>query len=304
MPPGYPLALGGAGATGEQPQHPGEAGRPGDDRVALVPEPLRRLLRGDADAQRGGQPAAGALPAQRGERVEVGEVVAAEQRPGRAGALDQRGGDGSLVDARSRAQLEHLAAGVRMEAGRRGLGAELERAGLGRRLVGRAAPVERLNRALVLDPKPELGELERRQLADECPRRAGGVADRRVVADRALARLEQLEAVVAGVGDLLDADDHPRLERRPAADAGDEAVAPPDVAQRLAGRLGDRGVGRVGDDRGEGAVDVAEDGRLGGTLADRLDQPREDMGGGGVHEIGRRRRITAVVSPAWPPTEC
>ena len=61
--------------------------------------------------------------------------------------------------------------------------------------------------------------------------------------------------------DPLGANDHSRLERRPTADAGDEAVGGREAIE-AGGQLGadDHVLGSIGD-RGEGPVDVEQEGR-------------------------------------------
>ena len=68
--------------------------------------------------------------------------------------------------------------------------------------------------------------------------------------------------MVAGVGQLLEADQLPRLQRLPAGDAADQAVALVQRRQRRARRRRHRRLGGALDDRRQGAVDVGQDRRL------------------------------------------
>ena len=146
-----------------------------------------------------------------------------------------------------------------------GLGGELLERRASDLLVRRPAPVERRDRALVLEPDPDP--------AQPLPGRRGELPDRLGVAlecvgDHGLgaARLEQLGAVRPRVGDPADPNDPAGVERGAPRDAGHEAVSP---RQRCQGpRRGGwhpRGV-RPLDDRGQSAVDVAEDRGLFGRI--------------------------------------
>ena len=89
---------------------------------------------------------------------------------------------------------------------------------------------------------------------------------------RAGARLE-LEAVLADVAEVLDADDRACHVARPAGDARDEGVAAAQTLE-LAARLGrHRGVLGSRDDRSQHAVHVEEERRqvgLGGEESERI----------------------------------
>ena len=145
--------------------------------------------------------------ARRGERVqgvegvEVGGVVAAVEGRPHAAALDQVAHRPALVERHRRANLQHLAAPVRGQAGRlRLLGDALEARERGV-LVRHAAPVERRDRSLVLDAHAQLAQLRRVALGHEAldpplPAREGRDQPRPLGA-----RVEQLGAVGADVGD-------------------------------------------------------------------------------------------------------
>ena len=100
---------------------------------------------------------------------------------------------------------------------------------------GGAAPVDRLDRALVLETEAVGAESVPVETRDEPGRRRAAVAELRVEPGTRVARAEQLESVVAGIGERLDPDHPPRGARPAAADAGDEPVA--------AGELGAAPVG-------------------------------------------------------------
>ena len=76
--------------------------------------------------------------------------------------------------------------------------------------------------------------------------------------------------MVAGVGDLVDADQPPRLQRPPSRDAADQAEAPVQRFEQLARPRRHRRLLRSLDDRRQGAVDVGEDCRPGGIRAQRV----------------------------------
>ena len=86
--------------------------------------------------------------------------------------------------------------------------------------------------------------------------------------------------MVADVGDRPDRDDLAGGGRAAAADAADDPIALGDLDQQRARRLGDVRVGRVPDDRCEGAVDVEQHRCAGGIGADRLERLHERGGGG------------------------
>ena len=163
----------------------------------------RRLVGADADAERGRERALVAQRAQRGERVQVGEVVAdVERRVDVRLAGEQAPDAAALVERDRRADLEHLAAPVRPEALRPPPARSISiTACLGGRLVRRAAPVERRDDLLVLladAQAPQLvGHRARGELLD--PPRPGG--DLGVVLDLGRAAAQDLAAVVAHVGD-------------------------------------------------------------------------------------------------------
>ena len=98
-------------------QHPEELLRAADDRVRLAGELRRRLGGADADADRGGQAARGDQRAQGAKRIEVGAVVAREQRPFNPLSGEQPLDGRPLVDPGGRADLQHLAPPVRLETG-------------------------------------------------------------------------------------------------------------------------------------------------------------------------------------------
>ena len=229
-----------------------------------------------------GERALGGELAQGGEGVEVGPVVAAVERPGDLALADQAPHGNPLVDRGDGAQLEHHAAEVRHQAL---LGRELgdrSRALLGRLGVAGPAPVDRLDRALVLESQAEAGEVRPIEARLTNPAAAAPRSpERRVEARPLLARAEQLEAVVAGVDELIEADHAAGGARPAAADAGDQSVARRELGKQRPGRRRNRRRLGVGDDRRQGAVDVAEDGGARGLGAQR---------GGGLDRIGGGHR--------------
>ena len=155
----------------------------------------------------------------RRERVEVGRVVAGEERAREPGASEQLAHGRPLVRVERRDELEHHAAEARSQALlARALGDQLQ---LGARAVriGRRPVVDRERQALVLDrPLDRAGEL----LEPRAP----------------LLRIRvQLEAVVADDGDPVDADDRPAHAPLAARHRADEAVARDEAAKHLARRL-------------------------------------------------------------------
>ena len=126
----------------------------------------RRLRRDDADADRRLQLALLAQLAQAAEGVEVGAVVAGVDGGARAVAGEQRGDRGVLAAAADRPQLQHLAAPARFEPGLPAATAISWARASARPLVLGAAPVQGLDRPLVLEPQPgpvELSGVERRR---------------------------------------------------------------------------------------------------------------------------------------------
>ena len=86
------------------------------------------------------------------ERVDVGGVVADVQRSVDVGVLEERRDPGALVDPYRRANLEYLASPMGLQSGVACLLSDLIDRGVGGVVVGRAAPVERDDRPLVLEP--------------------------------------------------------------------------------------------------------------------------------------------------------
>ena len=116
--------------------------------------------------------------AQGRERVEVGLVVAAEERRLDARRLDQPPRRDPLVDLGERPQLEHHAAEVRNQPPSLGelgdLGAHAARRSLA---SSRPAPVDRLDRALVLEPQADAAEPVASRGGDEARRRRAATAE-------------------------------------------------------------------------------------------------------------------------------
>ena len=221
----------------QAPQQVEERLRPGDDEVGAVLDLRRRLGGGDADADR------------------VLELPA--RRPARAGRRRRRGRCGRRrrtarsspppprTSRRTAIPLWTVASGrtsstmrpeVRDQAlllGEHGDLARPLRRGSG---VGGAAPVDRLDRALVLEPQadrrragPSRGARRTRPPPSRGGRARGSRRGPRV------ARAEQLEPVVAGVGERVDPDHPPGGARPAAADAGDEPVAAGELGEHRRG---------------------------------------------------------------------
>ena len=106
---------------------------------------------------------------ERGERVQVGHVVAGVERgPHRRPLAAARARRGPCPIGDRRPDLEHLAAPVRPQPLRLRLARRAARTrACARVLVRRAAPVEGHDRALVLDPHAQRAQLRRVALRDE-----------------------------------------------------------------------------------------------------------------------------------------
>ncbi len=140
---------------------------------------------------------------------------------------------------------------------------------LRRVLVGRPAPVEGDDRALVLHAHPAPAQIGCVGLATEILDPPGPVLDHRVEHRLGPAGTQQLRAVGADVGDRADRDHRPSLGRAAAAHAGDQAISPGDGDQQVPRPLGHVRVAGVLDDRGQGAVDVEQDRRAFGVSTER-----------------------------------
>ena len=116
------------------------------------------------------------------------------------------------------------------------------------------------DRALVLEPDSQVLQRWRVGRGGEGPDTLGVGRDATVDDDIGDARLEQLAAVVADVGDRSDRDDLAGDTGRATTDAGDDAVALGDRDQQLARLLRDVRVGWMAHDRRKRAVDVEQHG--------------------------------------------
>ena len=101
------------------------------------------------------------------------------------------------------------------------------------------------------------------------------------------ARAQQLDAVVADVGDRPDGDDLPRDRGLAAAHAGDASVAARHLDQQRARRLGDRRVIGVADDRSERPVHVEQDAGACRIRPERLECLAQRRGGGHGRSMAR-----------------
>ena len=210
------------------------------------------------------------------ERVEVGGVVADVERDGEVAVAQQVDDPGALVDPHRRPDLEHLAAPVGGEA--RPLGGR--RDVLDRRLrlllVGHAAPVQRRDRLLVLQPHAQLAQILGEVLVGEVLDAARPRLQLAVELGGDRARHQHLRAVRAQVGDRAERDDPAGVGGAPAGHAGDHAVAARDLDQRPPGALGHVRVVGVQNDRRQHAVDVEQDG---GALRVGLQWPQQLLEG-------------------------
>jgi hypothetical protein len=158
------------------------------------------------------------------------------------------------------------------EAGALGFGGDPLGVRLGAGLVGGSTPMEGDDRALVLDPEPgsvELGGVEAR-------RETGGIAAVRTELRRGprlgRVRRQQLEPVVADVGQLLEPDDLAGQGRPAAADDRGDGKAVGDSRQRHSCLVGNPGLLRPRDDRRQGPVEIGEDGSTGRVVEQRSDR--------------------------------
>ena len=111
--------------------------------------------------------------AEAAEGVDVRGVVADVERGGELGVAQQRDDPGALVDADGRADLEHLATPVRVEARLLGRLGDLADGGLGLLLVGHLAPVQRRDRLLVLEAHAQAAQVRRSSARGRSSARAG-----------------------------------------------------------------------------------------------------------------------------------
>ena len=211
---------------------------PGDDEVGLALDLGRPLVGGDADADRVLELARRA-PARAGPRRRRGRCGRRRRTAPRVDAAPRaisRRTAIPLCDLGERPQLEHHPAEVRDQPLLRGELGELAAA----RCCGR-----RRRRRRRASGSPGSGPCPRaagrrsssaRQSSRETKPAAAraAVAERRVEARARVARRQQLEPVVAGVGELVEADHAARGARPAAADAGDQPVAAGELAQQLA----------------------------------------------------------------------
>jgi hypothetical protein len=170
---------------------------------------------------------------------------------------------------------------VRLEACPPGVGGDLASARLGGALIPGAAPVQGLDRSLVLRPQAEAGKLRAVERRHEVPGPRLAALERGVESRCLVPGQQQLEPVVPRVGDRVDPDHAPRVLRPPSGHAADQAVALAQPAKQQRGVLRHRRLLGPLDDRRQRAVDVGEDRRPGRVGAQRLQQ-----GGAGV-AVGR-----------------
>src|SRR5215208_6637057 len=151
----------------ERPQELAHAVGPLDHHVGLALERRRPLVGADPDSQRVLQPPHLDELAEAAEGVEVRHVVADVHRGGQVRVAQEGDDPRALVDPDGRADLEHLPAPVRgVTGGLRPL-RDAPHRGLGALLVGHAAPVQRGDRLLVLQPDAQAAQLVAEGLAHE-----------------------------------------------------------------------------------------------------------------------------------------
>ena len=204
------------------------------------------------------------------ERVEVGHVVAGVQRRARPAtaraAPARRGPCRSAPAAGSRAPCAPSGSHRPSASASAAIRSHARVGGL---LVGRAAPVEAHDRALVLDPDAQRAQLRRVALAREPLHAAGPGAKSGITRASRLVGLEQLGAVEPGVGDPAHAHQPAHLGRRAAGDAGHAArsgaTAAPSSSEVSFGHAASCG---ALDDRRERAVHVEEQRRPRGVGRD------------------------------------
>ena len=112
-------------------------------------------------------------------------------------------------------------------------------------------------------------------------------SDLAIELDLGPARAQQLDAVVADVGDRPDGHDLPRDRGLAAAHAGDAPVAPRHLDQQRARRLGDGRVIGVADDRSERPVHVEQDACARRIRPERLECLAQRRGGGHGRSMAR-----------------
>jgi hypothetical protein len=140
--------------------------------------------------------------------------------------------------------------------------------------------VDRLDRALVLDPQAGLVEARRLDRGDELGGIAFAPGQGRIGAHLAFAGHHQLESVVACVGDRVETDQLPHVGGAPPRYRADQRVAFGQPDQQLARAVRQRRVLGVLDDRRQRAVEVGEDRRPPGLGTERLEQHLPGRSGG------------------------
>ena len=255
-----------------------------DDEVGALDDRGGAFLGLDADANGGVQCPVGDQRVERVEGVEVGDVVAAEQRgahpraggPTRRTALPFPIGTGGRSSSTLRPQWVSRPAACASAAMPSSRVRAASSSGAPRQWNATIGPLSssrtrsrRRSRRVVCG-----GEA----VDSPGPAREGGY-DLGALG----AGLEQLGAMAARVGDAADADEPPRLGRRAPGNASDAAVAAAERADQPRASLGDVGVLGAAHDRREGPVDVAKDRGVGWVVGYRAKRLGERFSGASGH---------------------
>ena len=122
-------------------------------------------------------------------------------------------------------------------------------------------PVEGQNRPFILQPDLQPPQLRAIGLAAELLNPPGPVLQPRIHHGLGPARAQQFGAMRPQIRDRPDRHHRAGLGGPTAAHTGHEPITPGHRDQNLAGLLRHMGIRGLGDDRGQGAIDVQQDGR-------------------------------------------
>ena len=173
----------GLSAVAQGPEHLEQLAGPATTASASSEQLRRSLVGGDPDADRRSQSLPASTSSRRARKasrsVRSSPANSASSRPC---SIEQAAHGGPLVDPGDRPQLQHLPPPARLEAGSPGRLGDLAGSSLGRLLVGRAAPVQGLDRALVLEPQAgaaqRLGLERQREVPGRAARASPSAASR------------------------------------------------------------------------------------------------------------------------------
>lgn len=197
--------------------------------------------------------------AQGTEGLDIGAVIPGVDRDIYIRPLQERSDCRALATASRRPDLKHLAAPVRFKPECFGVGGDLACQRLGLCLALGAAPVQCLDRPLVLQTQPQPLELIPIEVVDKGCCRIGMASQAEIELDLAGIGVECLHAVIAGIDQPFDADNLFRLNGPASRDASDEGEAVAEPAQDIGGFGMDGDLLGPFHDRRERAVDVRED---------------------------------------------